>query len=126
MSAPGPPAGANLLDLVPLRTASWIEDEGRVVVEIPTPSRPWRAPLAWLSSRMSTKKVRLDEIGSFAWNRFDGRGTVGEVAAALRERFGDRVEPADERLGLLLASLHRGGLVGYAGYDEPAAPSEPR
>ena len=126
MSAPGPPEGANLLELVPLRAASWTEDDGRVVVEIPAPSRPWREPLAWLSSKMSTKKVRLDEVGSFAWNRFDGRATVGEVAAALRERFGDRVEPAEERLGTLVRQLHRGRLIGYPGYDEFSGPSEPR
>ena len=75
---------------------------------------------------MSTKRVRLDEVGSLAWTLFDGRRTVGEVAAALRERFGDRVEPAEERLGILLSSLQRGRLVGYAGYDEPPEPSDPR
>ncbi len=126
MSAPGPPAGSNLLELAPLRTASWSEDAGRVVVEMPAPSRPWRAPLAWLSSKMSSKRVRLDEVGSLAWTLLDGRRTVGEVAAALRERFGERVEPAEERLGTLLRPLHRGGLVGYPGYDELPGPSDPR
>ncbi len=126
MSTPGPPAGSNLLELVPVRTASWSEDAGRVVVEIPAPGRPWRAPFAWLSSKMSSKRVRLDEVGSLAWTLLDGRRTVGEVAAVLRERFGDRVEPAEERFGALLLSLHRGGLVGYCGYDEIPGPSDPR
>jgi hypothetical protein len=118
--------GANLLELAPTRTASWSEDAGRVVVEIPAPCRPWRAPFTWLSSKMSSKRVRLDEVGSLAWTLLDGRRTVGEVAAVLRERFGDRVEPAEERLGTLVRSLHRGGLVGYPGYDEIPGPSDPR
>jgi hypothetical protein len=126
MSTPGPPEGSNLLELVPVRTASWSEVGGRVSVEIPVPSRPWRAPFAWLSSKMSSKRVRLDEVGSLSWNLLDGRRTVGEVAAALRERFGDRVEPAEERLGTLLRTLHRGGLVGYSGYDQIPGPSDPR
>ncbi len=126
MSAPGPPEGSNLLELVPVRTAGWREDACRVVIEIPAPSRPWRAPIAWLSSKMSSKRVRLDEVGSLAWTLLDGRRTVGEVADALRERFGDRVEPAEERLGILLRSLHRGGLVGYPGWGEIAEPSDPR
>ncbi|MFQ5349360.1 MAG: PqqD family protein [Thermoanaerobaculia bacterium] len=126
MSTPGPPAGTNLLELVPVRTAGWSEDAGRVVLEVPAPSRPWRAPIAWLSSKASSKRLRLDDVGSFAWTRLDGRRTVGEVAAVLRERFGDRVEPAEERLGALLSSLHRGGLVGYAGYDEIPGPYDPR
>ncbi len=126
MSTSGPPEGSNLLELVPLRAASWSEDAGRVVLEIGAPSRPWRAPFAWLNSKMSSKRVRLDEVGSLAWTLLDGRRTVGEVAAALRERFGDRVEPAEERLGTLVRSLHRGGLVAYAGYDRIPGPSDPR
>ena len=126
MSGPGPPEGGNLLELSPVRRAGWREDAGRVVVEIPTPSRPWRTPLAWLSSKLSTKRVRLDEVGSLAWSLFDGRRTVGEVAAALRERFGDRVEPVEERLGTLVRQLHHGGMIGYAGHEEIPAPSDPR
>lgn len=97
-----------------------------MVVEVPAPSRPWRAPFAWLSSKASSKRVRLDEVGSLAWTLLDGRRTVGEVAAELRERFGDRVEPAEERFGVLLRSLHRGGLVGYSGYDEIPGPRDAR
>ena len=126
MSTPGPPEGSNLLELVPLRTAGWSEDAGRVALEIPTPSRLWWSPLTWLSPKTSSRRVRLDEIGSLAWTLLDGRRTVGEVAAVLRERFGDRVEPAEERLGTLVRSLHRGGLVGYSGYDESPGPSDPR
>ncbi len=96
----GPPAGSNLLELVPVRTASWSEDAGRVVVEVPAPSPPWF--LAWLKSKASSKRVRLDEVGSLAWTLLDGRRTVGEVAAVLRERFGDRVEPAEERFAALV------------------------
>ena len=122
----GPPADSNLLELVPVRVAGWSEDADRVVLEIPAPSRRWWAPFTWLSSKTSSRRVRLDEVGSLAWNLLDGERTVGEVAAVLRERFGDRVEPAEERLGTLVRSLHRGGLVGYAGYDEAPEPSEPR
>ena len=122
----GPPAGSNLLELVPTRTAGWSEDAGRVVVDIPTPSRPWLAPIAWLSSKMGSKRVRLDEVGSLAWTLLDGRRTVAEVAAELRRRFGDDVEPAEERLGTLLQMLHRGRLIGYAGYDPLPGPSDPR
>jgi hypothetical protein len=97
-----------------------------VVVEVPAPGRPWRAPFAWLSFKISGKRVRLDEVGSLAWTLLDGRRTVGEVAAALRERFGDRVEPAEERFGALVRSLHRGGLIGYRGGDDDPGASDLR
>ena len=122
----GPPEGSNLLELAPFRTAGWSEDADQVILEIPAPGRPWWAPFAWLSSKKPGRRVRLDEVGSLAWTLLDGRRTVGEVAAVLRQRFGDRVEPAEERLGTLVRSLHQGGLVGYAGYDEIPGPSDPR
>jgi hypothetical protein len=112
--------------LAPFKTAGWSEDAGQVVLEIPAPSRPWWSPLAWLSSNRPGRRVRLDEIGSLAWTLLDGRRTVGEVANALRERFGERVEPAEERLGTLVRALHRGALVGYSGQDEISGSSEPR
>lgn len=95
-----------------------------MVVEVPIPSPPWF--LAWLRSKAKSRSVRLDEVGSLAWNQLDGRRTVGEVAAVLREQFGERVEPVEERLGVLLQSLHRGGVVVYAGFDETPESSDPR
>lgn len=96
-----------------------------MVVEMPAPAHPWRSPIAWLRSKLSSKRVRLDEIGSFAWTLLDGKRSVGDVAAALQERFGERVEPAGERLGLLMLSLRRGGLIGYRGYDQVSGSAEP-
>ena len=120
--------GVNLLELAPQRVASWHEDEGRVVLQLEAPVRPWRTPLDWLSYKMSAKKVRLDEVGSFAWKLLDGRRTVAQVAAKLRVEFGEQVDPAEERLGEMVRMLRRGGMIAYADWDAdtPAAdfPSE--
>jgi hypothetical protein len=107
-------AGVNLLDLVPRRRADWSEQGGIVVVSRQAPECWWRAPLAWIGYRMSVKRVRLDEVGSFVWKLLDGRQTVAQVAVALRTEFGERVEPAEERLGEMVRTLHDGGLVTYA------------
>jgi hypothetical protein len=48
----------------------------------------------------------------------DGHRTVSEVADLLRRSFGERVDPADERLGHLIWLLRREGLLGYHGWDE--------
>ena len=111
----------NLLDLAPVRVAEWREDQGRIVVDRPAPDSPWRAPLAWLSYKMSTKRVRLDEVGSFTWRLLDGRHTVAEIAAALRTEFGERVEPAEERLGEMVRILQRGELVEYRRPEDQGA-----
>ena len=111
----------NLLELRPRRSADWREKGARVVIERPRPagSGPrwlWR----WLGYHLGVKSLRLDERGSFVWRRLDGATTVAEVARELRERFGAAVEPAEERLGVLLRSLHRGGLVAYPEWETAA------
>jgi hypothetical protein len=113
-------AGVNLLDLTPRRTADWSEQDGIVVIARRAPKRGWRTPLAWIGYRMSVKRVRLDDVGSFVWKLLDGRYTVAEVADALREEFGHRVEPAEERLGEMVRMLHDGGLITYAEGGSPA------
>ena len=106
--------GVNLLEVSPWPVAVWSEIDGMVVLELPAPEQPWRTPLAWVGYTMSTKKVRLDDVGSFAWKLFDGRRSVSEVAARLAVEFGERVAPAEERLGELVRMLHRGGMLSYS------------
>lgn len=108
----------NVLELVPVRRAAWVEKEGRVVIERPKPTR--RSPAAlfeWLGYYMSMRKVRLDERGSETWRLLDGCRSVAEVAGELRERFGAEVEPAEERTGRLVQLFHQEDFVAYPGWD---------
>ena len=92
--------------------------EGRVVVERPAPRGFGLGQLLeWLGHMMSVKKIRLDEVGSLVWHLLDGDHTVMQVAVAVRERFGDAVEPAEERVGLLIRTLRQEGLVAYPEWD---------
>ena len=113
-----PLGGINLLELAPVRVARWRQVEDRVVVERPKPrARFPRILLEWLLHLMAVKSLRLDEVGSYAWQLLDGEHTVGQVAAAVRERFGDAVEPAEERVGHLVRLLRQEGLVAYPEWD---------
>lgn len=108
----------NLLELAPVRVARWQQVEDRVVVVRPKPrARFPRILLEWLTYMMAVKKLRLDEVGSFAWQLLDGKHTVGQVSVALRERFGEEVEPAEERLGHMVRLLRQEGLLAYPEWD---------
>jgi hypothetical protein len=112
--------GVDLMGLAPFRLAEWEEVDGRAVLLRPLPrSRGWRGFVDRLLHRLSANRIRLDEVGTFAWSRLDGRRTVAEVAGLLRAEFGDRVDPAEERLGHLVRLMRREGLVGYPGWDDP-------
>jgi hypothetical protein len=112
--SPRPLEGVNLLELAPARVAEWEEVGDRIVVHRPRPNGPWPArAVHWLLYLMAPRRIRLDECGSFAWRRLDGRCTVGDLAQHLRDRFGDAVEPAEQRLGRLIRVMRREGLVEY-------------
>jgi hypothetical protein len=111
--------GTNLLGLAPVRLADWEEVGGRVVVLRPPPrTRGLRGGLDRFFHRLSASRIRLDEVGSVAWRALDGDRTVGEVAGMLREEFGERVHPVEERLGHLIWMMRREGFLGYPGWDE--------
>lgn len=107
-------AEANLLDLTPVRRAAWNDVGGQVVLERPPPGRGGLRGLGdRLSFAMASRRIRLDEVGSCAWRCFDGATTVAEACTALREGFGDSVEPVEERLGHFVRYLHQDGFLSY-------------
>ena len=81
--------------------------ENRAVLLVP---RFRWGPLAkWLQPRLKKPHihVKLDDIGSFVWKRCDGKSTYSEIAKAMREEFGQKTEPAEERLKAFLLLLQK-------------------
>ena len=112
--------GVNLMGLAPSRLADWEEVEGRVVIlRPPSALEGVRGLMDRFLNRMSAQRVRLDEVGSFAWNHLDGHRTVTEVGDLMRSEFGERVEPVEERLGHLIRVMRREGFIGYPAWDDP-------
>lgn len=121
-----PLASVNLLELRPTRSADWREVEGKVVIERPRPAAGGlRAAAEWLTFLMSTRHIRLDDKGSYAWKRLDGSRSIERLAQEMRAEFGAAIEPAEERLGLLIRQLRSQDLVAYPGWDEGGGSSAP-
>ncbi len=99
-------------DVVPMHDMKWEDGpEERAVLLVP---RFRKGPLArWLQPRLKRPhiRVKLDEIGSFAWHRMDGKTRFTEIVNAMREHFGERVEPAEQRLQQFLILLYRDKFV---------------
>jgi hypothetical protein len=72
---------------------------------------------ARLDHWLGTPHLKLDRTGTFAWKRLDGRTTVRELAASLRQAHGEGAEPVEQRLGAFIRLLHREGLVSYRDLD---------
>jgi hypothetical protein len=115
------PRAVDLLELTPARTALWLErDDGRVVIDRPRPPITGLGGLfrraGWM---LSPRRVRLDEIGSFAWRRLDGATKVRTLAGVMRETFPDSCDQLEERLGDYLRAMRRLRLISFPGWDEP-------
>jgi hypothetical protein len=67
----------------------------------------------WLEKRFHPQpvRIRLDEIGSAAWQLVDGRRTVEEIGKALQKQFGAKVEPIYGRLAVFFKQLERQDLI---------------
>ena len=96
----------------PRRRLDWREaDDGRCVVLRPQlgEGRIGR----WLASRLGDPcyRIRLDEVGSFIWRACDGETPLTKIAGRLRAEFGDRVEPAEERLARFVQSMLRSRMI---------------
>ena len=56
-------------------------------------------------------KIDLDEIGSFVWNLCDGKKTVEEITEISKRNFGERIEPAEERVEKFIRQMNKNKLV---------------
>lgn len=120
MSVPNFPKDANLLDLIPRRLVEHETDgEGRAVLLIPKFRGRVLGPFLQPRLKRPFQRLNLDEFGSFVWGKCDGRATVGSIAKALRAKFGDTVEPAEERLATFIGQLTRGRLIALEGFGTP-------
>ena len=115
------PQVVDLLELTPMREVPWLErDDGKVVIDRPRPPidglRGLFRRAGWM---MAPRRVRLDEIGSFAWRRLDGATKVRALAGVMRDAFPDSCDQLEERLGDYLRAMRRLRLISFPEWDEP-------
>lgn len=58
-------------------------------------------------------KLKLDELGSASWLAMDGIKDVNEIAKGLTEKFGDKIQPIEERLTKFLTQLYDHRLITF-------------
>ena len=114
------PRAVDLLELTPVRCALWLErEDGRVVIDRPRPPIDgMRGLLRRASWMLSARRIRLDEIGSFAWRRLDGATKVRALAEAIRDAFPESCDQLEERLGEHLRVMRKLHLISFPEWDE--------
>lgn len=89
----------NYLDMIPVRAdLAWSADEdGIITLEIEN-----KGVMNTIAQKVFRKPrisyVHLDQMGSFLWPLIDGTQTVYDLAAPVKERFGEEAEPLYPRI----------------------------
>ncbi len=101
----------NLLTLVPNRIREFEMEGEKAVILLPRFSSGWPARHIQPRLKKPTMKVKLDEIGTMVWELVDGRRTVLEITEKVGERFGERVTPPHERVGMFVTMMKTEGMI---------------
>jgi hypothetical protein len=106
--------GANYLDLTPLRLhKEEVSEENLVTVLIPKFQNRFALRFIVPKLKSDVFKLKLDELGSAVWLSIDGRNTVDQIAKQLLKKFGDKIEPVNERLTKFLTGLYEQRLITF-------------
>jgi hypothetical protein len=105
---------ANYLDLHPLRLhGEEISDENIVTIIIPKFKNKFIVQYIVPKLKSPDIKLKLDEIGSTTWILLDGKKNVREISNLLMEKFGDKIEPVNQRLTKFLTGLYEQRLITF-------------
>jgi len=100
----------NYKELIPVRQCEFENKDSLVTVLFKRePTKIDKIFFRWLKNK--PHKIDLDEIGSFIWGKINGVLNVGEIIDITREHFGEKVEPAEERVITFFKQMHHTKLI---------------
>jgi len=96
----------NLWELIPIRKFEFEKSENELVtILIPKFTNKFLVQHLMPRLKYPFIKIKLDEIGSAVWNEIDGKKKVGEIADILEKKFGEKIQPIEERLSKFFTQL---------------------
>jgi hypothetical protein len=104
----------NYLELTPGRLFEHvIEENGKVSVLIPRFTNFLLVKTLAPMLKSPFVKTKFDEFGSQVWLEIDGKKKVVDISSSLREKFGEKIEPVEERLTKFLTQLYNYKFVSF-------------
>ena len=98
------------------------DDTGETLIIIPRRDDRWVRFLSKLLFVPDHRKVTLDELGTFVWDRCDGETTVRDLIHAFAEQYKLSRKEAELSMVAFLRQMAKKRLVGLAIADPSAAP----
>ncbi|OGU37538.1 MAG: hypothetical protein A2315_09000 [Ignavibacteria bacterium RIFOXYB2_FULL_35_12] len=104
----------NYLELTPKRVYNYeVESSGKISVLVPKFKN--KLLVNFLAPRLKAPyiKAKLDDFGSLTWIEMDGTKNVESISQLLTDKFGDKVQPANERLTKFLTQLYQYNFITF-------------
>lgn len=104
----------NYLEVRPIRNYNETVDENNLVTVL-IPKFKNRFAVKFVLPYMQHKffKVKLDEFGSAAWLLIDSDRNVSEIASELVKKFGEKIQPVEERLTRFFTGIYEQRLITF-------------
>ena len=112
----------NYLDVTPFRVhKEEIDENGLVTIIVPKFKRQFAKNYLNRIGKPQEIKIKLDEFGSGAWLLLNGKQNVAVICKKLTDKFGEKIQPVEERLTRFLTNLY---LQGFISFNEIKAKGE--
>lgn len=98
-------------DIVPVRKVDHEIIENKVVLKFKNDKKGFIEKYIFRKKKGVTYKIELDEIGSFIWLLIDGKKSVNSLINFSSEKFGDKIEPVEQRVKLFLKQMNDNQLI---------------
>lgn len=107
-------ASINYLELTPKRNYDHeIEASGKVSVLVPRFKNKFLVDLLVPRLKSPYIKAKLDEFGSVTWLEINGNNKVSDISGTLTHKFGDKIQPVNERLTKFLTQLYKYNFISF-------------
>lgn len=102
----------NFLDYIPVRIIEWkTDDNGMVcITKERTKNKFIKRLIDWFKVSQYFY-VHLEEFGTAAWLAIDDKRTVAEICEIMKNRFGDKLEQAEQRVSHYMGMLKRNDFI---------------
>lgn len=104
----------NYLELTPKRSYDHeVDVSGKISVLVPKFKN--KLLVDFLAPRLKSPyiKAKLDDFGSLTWTEMDGNKKVIEISESLTNKFGEKVQPVNERLTKFLTQLYKYNFITF-------------
>ncbi len=88
-------------------------DDGKINVLVPKFTDKLFSKLLMPRIKKPFIRANLDEFGSQTWLLMNGSNKVYKIAEILTEKYGDTIQPANERVITFLTHLYQAGFISF-------------